>query len=207
MQPTLRYMTLPPWLVLAAAASSLAGETPGTLAGGQSATPVAVWLFGLLAAALLGIAGSLVVGARRRATAAVAAERQLYQQVSELKKAGETLSRMAAIIESSDDAIIGKTLDGIVTSWNPAAERMYGYSAAEVIGRSVSLLIPPERPDELQHILEKIRHGERVDHVETLRMRKDGRLIHVSLSVSPIMDATGEIVGASTIARDITERK
>jgi len=166
------------------------------------------WPVGLLVAALLlGIAVSLVVAARRRAAEAVAAERDLRQQVSDLKQAGETLSRMAAIVESSDDAIIGKTLYHIITSWIPAAERIYGYSAAEVIGQSVSLLVPPDHPDELGHILEQIRRGGRVDHAETERMRKDGQRIHVSLTVSPIMDATGEITGASTIARDITERK
>jgi len=165
------------------------------------------WLVGLLVTAILGLAASLVVAARRRAAAAVAGERDLRRQVSELKRAGETLSRMAAIVESSDDAIIGKTLDGVITSWNPAAERIYGYSAAEVIGQSVSLLVPPDHPDELRHILEQIRRGERVDHVETIRMRKDGQPIHVSLTVSPIKDATGQITGASTIARDITERK
>jgi len=165
------------------------------------------WPAGLLVAAILGLAAYLVVAAHRRAAAAVAAERDLRQQVSELKHAGETLSRTAAIVESSDDAIIGKTLEGIITSWNPAAERIYGYSASEMIGKSVSLLVPPQRPDELQHILERILRGERVDHVETVRMRKDGQRIHVSLTVSPIKDATGQIIGASTIARDITERK
>ncbi len=166
------------------------------------------WPVGLLVAALLlGIAVSLVVAARRRAAKALADQRELHQQVIELKRAGETLSRMAAIVESSDDAIIGKTLDGIITSWNPAAERIYGYSAPEVIGKSVSLLVPPDHPDELVHILEQIRRGGRVDHAETERMRKDGQRIHVSLTVSPIKDATGEITGASTIARDISERK
>jgi len=166
-----------------------------------------LWLVGLLVTILLGLASYFVVTARRRAAGAVAAERDLHHQVTELKRAGETLSRMAAIVESSDDAIIGKTLDGIITSWNPAAERIYGYSAAEVIGKSVSLLVPPELPDELRHILEKIRRGERLDHVETVRMRKDGQRIHVSLTSSPIKDATGEITGASTIGRDISERK
>lgn len=161
----------------------------------------------LLLAVVLGVAGFLVVAARRRAAEAFAAQRDLQQQVGELKRAGETLSRMASIVESSDDAIIGKTLDGVITSWNPAAERIYGYSAGEMIGESISFLVPPERPDELQHILGRIRRGERVDHVETVRMRKDGQRIHVSLTSSPIKDATGQITGASTIARDITERK
>jgi PAS domain S-box-containing protein len=165
------------------------------------------WPIGILVAAILGVAGYLAITARRRAAKAVAAQRELHQQVIQLKRAGETLSRMAAIVESSDDAIIGKTLDGIITSWNPAAERIYGYSAPEMLGKSISLLVPPDHPDELGHILEQIQRGDRVDHVETERMRKDGRRIHVSLTVSPIKDATGRITGASTIARDITGRK
>jgi len=177
--------------------------------GGEEASGMQsfLWPVGVLVAAILGLAGYLVVAARRRAAKAVAAQRELHQQVIELKRAGETVSRMAAIVESSDDAIIGKSLDGIITSWNPAAERIYGYSAPEVIGKSVSLLVPPDHPDELVHILEQIWRGGRVDHAETERMRKDGQRIHVSLTVSPIKNATGEITGASTIARDITDRK
>ena len=114
---------------------------------------------------------------------------------------------LAAIVDSSDDAILSKTLDGIITSWNKAAERIYGYQAAEIIGRSVSLLIPPDRPDEMAEILDRIRIGERVDHYETTRRTKDGATIAISLTVSPIHDADGGIVGASSIARDITERE
>ena len=112
---------------------------------------------------------------------------------------------LAAIVESSDDAILSKTLDGIITSWNKAAERIYGYQAAEIIGRSVSLLIPPDRPDDMTEILDRIRAGERVDHYETTRRRKDGATIAISLTVSPIQDAAGGIVGASSIAHVITE--
>jgi len=114
---------------------------------------------------------------------------------------------LAAIIESSDDAIIGKTLDGIVTSWNPAAELLYGYTAAEAIGKPIEILTPPGHPDEIPRILESIKGGKGVEHFETIRMRKDGRLLDVSLTVSPIKDEVGGIIGASTIARDITERK
>jgi PAS domain S-box-containing protein len=114
---------------------------------------------------------------------------------------------LASIVDSSDDAIIGKTLDGVITAWNSSAERMYGYRAEEIIGRSVSLLIPPGLPDEMDEILNRIRTGERVDHYETRRRRKDGVTITVSLTVSPIHDARGKIVGASAIARDITDRK
>lgn len=120
--------------------------------------------------------------------------------------AEETRSRLAAVVESSNDAILSKTLDGTITDWNSAAERMYGYSAAEVVGRSVALLVPPERRDELAGIMQRIRAGERVEHFETVRVTKAGRRICVSLTVSPIRDAHGRLLGASTIARDITNR-
>src|ERR1700691_4591536 len=100
---------------------------------------------------------------------------------------------LAAIVDSSDDAILSKTLDGVITSWNKAAERIYGYQAAEIIGRSVSLLIPPDRPGEMAEILDRIRIGERVDHYETARRRKDGATVAISLTVSPVRDAAGGI--------------
>jgi PAS domain S-box-containing protein len=112
---------------------------------------------------------------------------------------------LAAIVDSSDDAILSKTLDGVITSWNKAAERIYGYQAAEIIGRSVSLLIPPDRPDEMAEILDRIRIGERVDHYQTTRRRKDGATVAISLTVSPVYDAAGGIVGASSIAHVSTE--
>lgn len=114
---------------------------------------------------------------------------------------------LAAIINSSDDAIISKDLNGIITSWNKGAERVFGYTAEETIGRSVTMLIPPERLKEEPKILERLRRGERVDHFETIRVRKDGTLINISLTISPIRDTQGRIVGASKIARDITDRK
>jgi PAS domain S-box-containing protein len=126
--------------------------------------------------------------------------------IAEREHADEIRSNLAAIVESSDDAIVGKTLDGVITSWNRGAENLYGYSAEEVKGKPISILIPPNRPDELAKILERIKRGERVQHYETRRLRKDGTIIEVSLAVSPIRDSTGGIVGASTIARDITER-
>jgi PAS domain S-box-containing protein len=116
-------------------------------------------------------------------------------------------SFLASIVESSDDAIIGKSLDGVVTSWNRAAERIFGYSADEMIGRPISVLAVPERYEDMRRIIETIRRGDRVDHYETVRRTKDGRTIHVSLTVSPIRDHEGRIIGASKIARDITERK
>jgi PAS domain S-box-containing protein len=114
---------------------------------------------------------------------------------------------LSAIIESSDDAIVSKDLSGNITSWNPGAERIFGYTAEEVIGRSVTILIPEDRQDEEPGILERIRRGDRIDHYETVRRRKDGTLIDISLTVSPIRDSEGRIVGASKIARDVTERK
>ena len=114
---------------------------------------------------------------------------------------------LAAIVQSCDDAIIGKTLDGTVVSWNSGAERLYGYSAAEMIGRSVAVLIPSYRPDQLSEIFDTIKRGEGVDGLETVRIRKDGTSVEVSLTISPIKDSNGRVVGASTVARDITRRK
>jgi PAS domain S-box-containing protein len=114
---------------------------------------------------------------------------------------------LASIVDSTDDAIFSKTLAGVITSWNKAAERIYGYQAEEIIGQPVSLLIPPDSPNEMVEILDRIRHGERVGPYETTRRRKDGTIIAISLTVSPIHDAVNRVVGASTIARDITERE
>jgi PAS domain S-box-containing protein len=119
----------------------------------------------------------------------------------------EALARLAAIVETSDDAIVSKNLDGIVTSWNASAERIFGWKAEEMIGSSILRIIPPERRDESQRILSTIRNGERVSHFETERVRKDGVRIHISVTVSPIRDGSGRIVGASKIARDVTERR
>ena len=115
--------------------------------------------------------------------------------------------RFEAIVESSDDAIISKALDGTITSWNPAAERLFGYTADEIVGKPISILMPAERYDDMESILGRIRRGERVDHYETVRVSKTGRKISVSLSVSPVKDASGRIVGAAKIARDISGRK
>src|SRR5262245_56700608 len=113
---------------------------------------------------------------------------------------------LAAIIESSDDAIVSKNLDGIVQSWNRAAERMFGYSAEEMVGKSIRIIIPDDRQSEEDQVLASIRRGERVDHFETVRRRKDGTQIQISLTVSPVLDAEGRVVGASKIARDISDR-
>ena len=128
-------------------------------------------------------------------------------ETGDRRRADEYADRLASIVESSDDAIASKNLDGIVTSWNTGAERLFGYSAAEMIGKPIIILIPPDRADEEPHILSRIRSGERIDHYETVRRRKDGTLIDVSLTVSPIKNAQGQVVGASKIARDITEAK
>jgi PAS domain S-box-containing protein len=129
------------------------------------------------------------------------------RDITERKRAEEALLHLAAIVESSDDAILGKNLEGIITSWNGAAERMYGYRAEEMVGQPVTLLFAPDRQDEFSQIMAHIRRGERVDHYETTRMRKDGTFLTVSVTVSPIKDSTGTIIGASAIARDITEHK
>jgi len=115
--------------------------------------------------------------------------------------------QLAAIVKSSDDAIIGKTLDGIITSWNHGAEKVFGYSEQEAIGKPMLMLIPPERADEEAEILARIGRGESVDHFETVRVRKDGKRIDISATISPLKDSGGKIIGASKIARDITERK
>ncbi|HYM76255.1 MAG TPA: PAS domain S-box protein [Candidatus Dormibacteraeota bacterium] len=119
----------------------------------------------------------------------------------------DSQSRMALIVDSSQDAIIGKNLDGIVTQWNKGAEQMYGYTAQEMIGRPISVLCPKDRPDEIPAILDRIRHGERVEYFESVRVTKDGRRLNVSLAVSPIHDADGKVVGASAIGRNITAQK
>ena len=127
--------------------------------------------------------------------------------ITERKRAEELLAQIAAIVQSSDDAIVSKTLDGIITSWNPGAEKIFGYSALEAIGRPMLTFIPPERAGEEAEILVRIAHGESVEHFETMRIRKDGRRIDVSVTVSPIKDSQGRVIGASKIARDISERK
>jgi two-component system, chemotaxis family, CheB/CheR fusion protein len=129
------------------------------------------------------------------------------QDVTERRRADAVTASLAAIVNSSDDAIIGKDLNGVITSWNKGAERLFGYAAREAVGQSITMLIPADRLDEEPEILEHVRRGERVDHMETIRVRKDGSLLEISLTVSPIKDATGRVIGASKIAHDITARK
>jgi two-component system cell cycle sensor histidine kinase/response regulator CckA len=129
------------------------------------------------------------------------------RDISARSRTEEDLRRLASIVACSDDAIIGKTLEGIITSWNAGAERMYGYSANEAIGKSVSILVPVNRPDEIPKVLERLKRGEIVDHFETLRVRKNGEEFHIEITVSPIRDAMERVVGASASCRDISERK
>jgi PAS domain S-box-containing protein len=126
-----------------------------------------------------------------------------YQTLTSL----DASKQLAAIVECSDDAIISKSLNGVICSWNHSAERLFGYASEEAIGQNITLIIPPDRRDEEPRILERLRRGERVDHFETIRMRKDGRLLDISLTISPIKDDLGRVVGASKVARDITDRK
>ena len=130
-----------------------------------------------------------------------------FTDISERKRAEEARERLAAIVESSGDAIIGKTLDGVITSWNRGAEAVFGFTAAEAVGKPMQMFIPPNRASEEPDILLRIGRGESVEHFETVRIRKDGKAIDVSVTISPIRDGSGAIVGASKIARDITERK
>jgi PAS domain S-box-containing protein len=146
---------------------------------------------------------------RPRATKKVS-RRSRHETASNAKRAKGQLdvdALMAAIVESSDDAIISKDLNGVITSWNDGAERLFGYAAAEVIGKSVTILIPSGRADEEPYILERVRRGEKIDHYETVRRRKDGSEVEISLTVSPVRDMSGKVIGASKIARDITGRK
>src|SRR2546428_73633 len=119
----------------------------------------------------------------------------------------DAAARLAAIVDSSNDVIVSKTLDGIITSWHPAAERLFGWPAAEAVGRPITLIIPEARRAEEDAVLARVRRGERVEHFDAVRVTKDRRLVDVSITVSPVRDSAGRIVGASKIARDITERR
>jgi PAS domain S-box-containing protein len=131
----------------------------------------------------------------------------IVRDVTERNRAEQAQRLLAAVVESSTDAIISKTLDGMITSWNEGAERMFGYSAAEAVGRHISMIAPPDHRQEMVEILERIRGGERVNPFQTVRLRKDGERIDISLAVSPVRDSAGQIIGASKVARDITELK
>jgi two-component system, NtrC family, sensor kinase len=123
------------------------------------------------------------------------------------RPADDAVARLAAIIQSSEDAILSMTLDGIITSWNAAAEKLLGYTAAEALGQPVTMLIPPEHLGEEGQVLDRVRRGETVEHLETVRMAKGGQRLDMALTVAPIRTAAGDIIGASNVARDITERR
>lgn len=149
---------------------------------------------------------SVTVSPIRNAEGVIIGASKVARDITQIKQAHKTGVHLAAIIESSDDAIISKDLNGFITSWNKSAERIFGYSAQDIVGRHVTTIIPSERLQEEDKILTTLQTGNRVDHFETLRRHKDGHLIPVSLTVSPIRDAAGKIVGASKISRDISER-
>ncbi|MGH7436477.1 MAG: PAS domain-containing protein, partial [Polyangiaceae bacterium] len=167
---------------LAAIALSLASAWTFVMPHGDAGYDASIYVFLVISGAMLAMAR----GARERADAAAFSE---------------------AVIGSSDDAIITKDLEGIIHSWNPGAQRIFGYEAEEIVGRPVTTLIPPEHQDEETRILEHLRKGERIEHFETVRLAKGGRRIDISLTVSPVRGLLGEIIGASKVARDISERK
>ena len=150
---------------------------------------------------------TLVLDARRLAGAGDSLIVITFHDVTERKQAERTTSLLAALVDSSDDAILSKKLDGTITSWNQSAERLFGYKAEEAVGQHITLIVPWERRSEEEDILRRLAGGERVDHFETVRKRKDGATVDVSLTISPIRDAAGRVIGASNVARDITERK
>jgi len=142
-----------------------------------------------------------------RLVPAVKREMQAARERRTRRQNERTIAFLASIVESCDDAILGVTLDGTLVSWNAAAERLYGYAASEIIGRPITVLYPPYRPEEFPDILDKIKQGQQIDHFETVRVRKDGTPVDVSLTISPIKDASGLIIGASSVARNITQRR
>ena len=147
---------------------------------------------------------SLTVSPIKAPDGTVVGASKIARDVTLTKRLERDARHFAAIVASSDDAIVSKTLDGTVVTWNAAAERLFGYTASEIVGRSIRLIVPPDRQTEEDRVLSAIRRGETIDHFETVRQRKDGTLIPISLTVSPIRDSSGEIVGASKIARDLS---
>jgi two-component system cell cycle sensor histidine kinase/response regulator CckA len=150
---------------------------------------------------------SVTISPVRDKSGAITGASQIARDITDRVCAAEVRERLAAVVESSDDAIIGKTLDGTITAWNPGAENLFGYSASEAVGKPIQMLLPPERANEEYEILARIRRGEHLKHFETVRVQKDGKRIDVSVTISPIRDSSGVIVGASKIVRDISERK
>ncbi|MEO6638389.1 MAG: PAS domain S-box protein, partial [Ginsengibacter sp.] len=151
-------------------------------------------------------AASVTVSPIRNAETQVTGISIIARDITEQKRSEENNARLASIIESSDDAIVSKNLSGIITSWNIGAEKVFGFSAEETIGKSITIIIPDNKLEEEAGIIAKITNGEKVDHIETIRKTKDGREINVSVTVSPVKDNNGKIIGASKIARDITQK-
>jgi PAS domain S-box-containing protein len=150
---------------------------------------------------------SLTVSPLRDASGDIVGASKVARDVTDQKKALDIQERLAAIVQSSDDAIISKDLNGIITSWNPGAEKLFGYTAEEIVGKPITTLSAPDVVDEIPNILDRLRQGQMVDHYQTKRMTKDGRILTVSLTVSPLRDAAGNVIGASKVARDITDRE
>jgi PAS domain S-box-containing protein len=147
---------------------------------------------------------SLTISPVRDSSGRIVGASKVAREITDRKRAERSTALLAAIVDSSDDAIVSKTLDGIITTWNKSAERIFGYLPGEAIGKHITLIIPRDRWDEESSIIARIRSGERVDHFQTLRRRKDGSLVDVSLTISPVKDSAGNIIGASKVARDIT---
>ena len=150
---------------------------------------------------------SLTISPVRDSAGRIIGASRMPRDITQRKEAERTTGLLAAIVDSSDDAIISKNLDGVISSWNKSAERMFGYAADEAIGQHITLIIPPDRQQEEAMILERLKRGERVDHFETLRVRKDGTPLDISLTISPVRDGKGRAIGASKVARNITEQK
>jgi PAS domain S-box-containing protein len=150
---------------------------------------------------------SVTVGPIRDDDGVIVGSSAVARDVTEQRRAFHAAQRMAAIVESSEDAIIGSTIEGVITSWNPAAERMFGYSSLEIVGKSAEYLTPQDQKGEIKAVLAKIKGGQHVEHLETKQVRKDGTVFPVSLTVSPVRDAHGAIVGTSVIHRDMTEHE
>jgi PAS domain S-box-containing protein len=149
---------------------------------------------------------SLAVSPVTDAGGAIIGASKVARDITVRRQRDELRARLAAIVQWSDDAIVSKTLDGVITSWNPGAERLFGYTAAEAVGQQIFLIVPDDRREEEEDVLARLRRGERIEHFETLRQTKDGRQIPISLTVSPVADDRGTIIGASKVARDISER-
>jgi PAS domain S-box-containing protein len=198
-------VTLCMWYALGGAPRAHLSPPPRAASPGESALPNVTLAAGLLSAVLL--AWSVRAGqiARRHARSLEDTNRAMNEEIQARSRMEETLQQLAAIVESSDDAIMGTTLEGQILTWNPGAERLYGYTRDEVLGKHVSLL--HARKELEAELMEKMARGERVSQLETLKLTKAGREIDVSLTISPIMDRKGRMIGASRIARDITDRK